>query len=82
MSDFLNELQKIYNNQPDSNKEQAPIYKILDIIKVSPSVFGIRSNQSSIQVQIVEVFNNGNLKVKTLDSGLEKIVYPSQIRTY
>lgn len=78
MSDFLNDLSRIYGVGEQPNNQ--PNYEVGNIIKVSPSVFGIRGNQSSISVQIVEVFANGNLKVKTLDSNIEKVVYPSQIR--
>jgi len=78
MSDFLKDLRGIYGGK--ENKENSRSEKPGDIIKVSPSVFGIRGSKSDIKVQVLEVFSNGNLKVKTLDSQIEKVVYPSQIR--
>ena len=78
MSDFLKDLKKIYN--PSKASEQPVVYKVGDVIQVSPSVFGVRSSASSITVEILEVYKNGNLRVKAVDSQIEKAVYPSQIR--
>jgi len=76
MSDFLNDLNPIYGGKSD----KIPVFKVNQIIRVSPSVFGIRGSDSSVSALIVEVFANGNLSVKALDSDIITVVYPSQIR--
>jgi hypothetical protein len=76
MSDFLKDLNSIYGDR----SKKIPVFKVNQTIKVSLSVFGIFGSDSSVSVWIVEVFANGNLRVKPLDLNIIKVVYPSQVR--